>query len=147
MSDSQMIDTTVELCVPRRAEFVRTARLTASGIAALVAFDIDRIDDLRITVNEMCSTLMELGRDEVRLSFTIIEGGITVIGTTTPAAQGELNEERFGFTEQIVDVLADEHEFRISDDEVRYVATLLAQSSEPSADGGHVDGGGGVGEG
>ena len=65
----------VELCIPADPAFVRIARLTASGVAALIPFDVERIDDLRITVDEICSTLVEVGRGTIRLAFVVDGSG------------------------------------------------------------------------
>ena len=120
----------VELCIPADPAFVRIARLTASGVAALIPFDVERIDDLRITVDEICSTLVEVGRGTIRLAFVVDGSSITVHAKIPLDTAGEIDADRFGFTEQIIDVLADSHEFIRTDSDATFRATLEAGTQE-----------------
>ena len=49
----------VSLKFPASFEYIRLARLVASGLAAQVNFNLDDIEDLRIAVDELCSALVE----------------------------------------------------------------------------------------
>jgi len=120
----------VELSIPTDPAFVRIVRLTASGVAALIPFDVDRIDDLRITVDEICSTMIEVGRDVVRIVFTVDDTSITVDAASALGSPDDLDEQRFDFTRQIIDVLADSHEFSRSDHEATFRATLAVGMEE-----------------
>src|SRR3954452_19281640 len=72
---------TVRLTIPAALEFVRIARLTASGVASRVGFDVDEIEDLRVAVDELSSILVEApGANQLELSFTPAEDGITIEG-------------------------------------------------------------------
>jgi len=120
----------VELCIPTDPAYVRIARLTASGVAAMIPFDVERIDDLRITVDEICSTLIELGQGMIHLMFVLDGSTITVNARTTVDGAGEIDTDRFSFTEQIIDVLADSHEFTRTDTDATFQATLEAGTQE-----------------
>lgn len=48
----------IELILPFKAEFVSVARLTASGIASRVGFDIDTIEDIKVSVAEVCNRII-----------------------------------------------------------------------------------------
>lgn len=61
----------VELTVPFKAEYVSIARLTASGIANRVGFDIETIEDIKVSVAEVCNKLINTG-SKVSGSFKII---------------------------------------------------------------------------
>lgn len=54
----------IELSLPFKAEFVSVARLTASGIANRMGFDIETIEDIKVAVAEVCNKLVNAGGDE-----------------------------------------------------------------------------------
>lgn len=51
----------IELSLPFKAEYVSVARLTASGIAARVGFDIETIEDIKVALAEVCNKLVSNG--------------------------------------------------------------------------------------
>lgn len=57
----------VSLKFPASFEYIRLARLVASGLAAQVNFTLDDIEDLRIAVDELCSALVEAAADRASL--------------------------------------------------------------------------------
>lgn len=54
-------DLKIELSLPFKAEYVSVARLTASGIAARVGFDIETIEDIKVALAEVCNKLVSNG--------------------------------------------------------------------------------------
>ena len=51
---------TVELAIPMRAEYVSIARLTAAGVANRVGFDIDAIEDIKVSLSEVCNRIINM---------------------------------------------------------------------------------------
>lgn len=51
----------IELILPLKAEFVSVARLTTSGIASRIGFDIDTIEDIKVSVAEVCNRIINAG--------------------------------------------------------------------------------------
>ena len=51
----------IELILPFKAEFVSVARLTTSGIASRIGFDIDTIEDIKVSVAEVCNRIINIG--------------------------------------------------------------------------------------
>jgi serine/threonine-protein kinase RsbW len=51
----------ISLTLPGIPEFVSVARLTLSGIANRMGFDIDAIEDLKVAVSEACTNAMKHG--------------------------------------------------------------------------------------
>lgn len=51
----------ITVTVPGRPEFVRVLRIVVASAAARLDFTLDRIDDLRIAVDEACAQLLALG--------------------------------------------------------------------------------------
>jgi len=64
----------ISLRFPASLEYIRLARLVASGLAAQMNFALDDIEDLRIAVDELCSALVEAAANRtstVTVSFRI----------------------------------------------------------------------------
>lgn len=103
----------VRLVVPAGPEFVRLARVTATGLASRMGFSYDEIEDLRLAVDELCHAVIgPSGRvGIVSLRYVIADGGLSVEGTGhfdpggPPLALSEL-------AHQILSALTDEHDVR-----------------------------------
>ena len=106
----------VRLVVPAGPEFVRLARVTATGLASRLGFSYDEIEDLRLAVDELCHAVIgPSGRmGIVSLRYVIEEGGLCVEGHGhfdpggPPVALSDL-------AHQILSALADEHDVRDED--------------------------------
>jgi len=64
----------ISLRFPASLEYIRLARLLASGLAAQMNFTLDDIEDLRIAVDELCSAFVEAAADRtctVTVAFRI----------------------------------------------------------------------------
>lgn len=51
----------IEITLPFKAEYVSVARLTVSGIANRMGFDIETIEDIKVAVAEVCNKLVAIG--------------------------------------------------------------------------------------
>jgi serine/threonine-protein kinase RsbW len=51
----------VRLSVPASSEYARVVRLTASGVASRLGFDVNEIEDLRIAVDELANAVIAAG--------------------------------------------------------------------------------------
>ncbi|HHW30330.1 MAG TPA: anti-sigma regulatory factor [Clostridiaceae bacterium] len=72
----------IELVMPFKADFVSVSRLTASGIASRVGFDIDSIEDIKVTVSEVCSKIVEKGSvtaKHYKIIFRISEEELRIV--------------------------------------------------------------------
>ena len=82
----------VSLKFPASFEYIRLARLVASGLAAQVNFNLDDIEDLRIAVDELCSALVEAAADRtstVTVTFRVDDQQIQMeADVPTVAANG-----------------------------------------------------------
>lgn len=61
----------VDLTVPATSEHLRILRLVSASLAASIGLDVDRLDDLRIAVDELCSLLIEHAPPGARLQLTL----------------------------------------------------------------------------
>lgn len=74
----------ISLVLPYKADYVSVARLTASGICSRIGFDIETIEDIKVSVSEVCSRiinaaaglsggfeiLFEISEKDLMISFT-----------------------------------------------------------------------------
>ena len=119
----------VELSLPADSRYMRLARLVASGLATTCGLPLEEVEDLRITVDEMCATLIELGDGEpVRLAFDLRSDALVVHGSTVAAPDSEVDEARLDLSRQILGVVADGHEIRRVDDVVEFTARKEVRS-------------------
>lgn len=99
----------VRLSVPCSLEYVRLIRLTASSLANRLGFDLDEIDDLRVAVDELASTLVDAGGDGLlEVSFHVGPDAIEIEGRTTSRTLPVLDE----LTVQILAAVVDNYEVR-----------------------------------
>jgi serine/threonine-protein kinase RsbW len=113
------VSETVRLTIPAALEFVRIARLTASGVASRVGFDVDEIEDIRVAVDELSSILVDVAGDgQLELAFTPAAGGIEIEGRThTDADEVEGVDE---LTRQILAAVVDEYEVEAKSGEASF---------------------------
>lgn len=72
----------IELILPFKAEFVSIARLTASGVANRVGFDIETIEDIKVAISEVCSKFVKVGSkftENYRIIFRISSDSLDVV--------------------------------------------------------------------
>ena len=101
----------VRLTVPATPEYLRLARVTATGLASRLGFTYDQVEDLRLAIDELCFALIgskgKLGT--VSLHYAVASDGLEVVGTgefEDDIADGpHLND----FSQQILRALVDEY--------------------------------------
>lgn len=71
---------TISMLIPLKAEYVSIARLTASGIASRMGFDIDTIDDIKVALSEIFSKFIEkkTGAERINVDFQCLDDGISI---------------------------------------------------------------------
>lgn len=107
----------VRLVAPASPEFVRLARVTASGLASRLGFSYDEIEDLRLAVDELCFAVIGPGGRPGAFSVRyLVRGrGLEVEGTGhfdpggPPVGLSQLSD-------QILTALVDRHEVRADPD-------------------------------
>ncbi|MGH9101915.1 MAG: hypothetical protein ACRDYD_02875, partial [Acidimicrobiales bacterium] len=112
-SDLQAED--VHLSLPARSEYVRLARVTASGLASRLGFSWDEVEDLRLAVDELCFALM--GADPapglLELRYRMSGASLEVEGRFASAGGSPALAPRLSpLADQILSALVDEHELR-----------------------------------
>jgi serine/threonine-protein kinase RsbW len=108
----------VRLTVPASLEYVRIIRLTASGVASRLGFDVDEIENLRVAVDELASLVLEAAHGDLEMSFVEDHGALRIEGhaPVTPGADVAIED----LTAQILKAVTDDYELRVVDGHVRF---------------------------
>ena len=78
MIDS-MQNRTVELSVPAHRDMMLVLRLTTAGVVARAGLGVDRINDVKMAVEEACALIIETARaDMLRLTFATDADALTI---------------------------------------------------------------------
>jgi hypothetical protein len=123
----------LELRIPPDPALIRVVRLATSGLASMLSFDLDGIEDLKIAVDEVCSALIEVsdGGPIHLVLGRISPWGLWVDGTTSTSTGARADAERVVLSERILDVIVDRHEFSVADGSARFRVLRLADPNAP----------------
>lgn len=123
-------DGRIELSVPADSRYMRLARLMASGVASTCGLPLEEVEDFRIAVDELCSTLIEMGDGHpIRLSFELGRDSLVVRASTRASTDGAIDDERMSLSDQILDVVTDGHTLDHVDGNVELVARKHMRAS------------------
>lgn len=99
---------TMTIFIPADVQFFRPVRLAVGGLGTLVGFDIDTMEDIRIGVDELCGAAFEAGDgSNIEVTITVEPGAMIHIACTSPLGAGEVDPDRFIFSERILSVVSD----------------------------------------
>jgi len=105
----------VRLALPATPEFLRLARVTATGLASRLGFTYDEVEDLRLAIDELCFTLIGTrGRPGLlKLRYVLTGAALDVEGV------GHFDDDHEGLepkvsdlSRQILSALVEHHEVR-----------------------------------
>ena len=107
----------VRLTVPAMPEFLRLARVTATGLASRLGFTFDEVEDLRLAIDELCFALMGTrGRPgTIRLRYLVTDEALEVEGVGEFRGEGP-EPTLSDLSRQILTALVDEHDVRRGSD-------------------------------
>lgn len=113
MSDSGPV--MVRLDLPADATLIRLARLVVSGVASTVGMLLEEVESCRAAIDELSSTLLEVGDDDAVLHLTISTDGRCLIATgeisRNPAR--EVDDVRSELSRMILSSVVDNHELEL----------------------------------
>lgn len=113
---------TVRLVVPAALEYVRLVRLTSSGVASRLGFDIEEIEDLRVAVDELVSVVIEAADQSgaLELRFEVQDGFLRIEGSAPigPDASGQTLVD--DLSSQILAAVVDKWDMDTSNGAVRF---------------------------
>jgi serine/threonine-protein kinase RsbW len=99
----------VEVTVPLRTDFIATLRTVAASLGADAGFSIDEIDDLRLAISEIVSSMIDSTsstQDRVVAAFEVGAAGVAVAITTE---RGEIDIELDDLASSILESVVDEY--------------------------------------
>jgi hypothetical protein len=111
----------VELSLAADAQMLFLARMTGAAVASRAEFDFERVEDLRLAIDELCVRLMGAGAGPARISLLFHwdeDGTMEVVGSRVPEdhPSGNGHDPQPGGTlasyelsERILDALVDSH--------------------------------------
>lgn len=120
----------VEISVPFHTRYFATMRTLAAALGADAGFSVDEIDDLRLAISEVVSSLSELhesgggsGVDRIEASFEVGGDRIAVsISTSEGVGELVLDDLATGILESVVD------EHQVQGSSVRLVKRAAEQT-------------------
>ena len=109
--DSEDSDNIVRLTVPAALEYVRIIRLTGSGVASRLAFDVEEIENLRVAIDELASMAIEAA-DGGSLEIVFESGAneLRIEGCAPARVGAEVGID--ALTGQILKAVIDDYELR-----------------------------------
>ncbi len=116
-----MTGETIRLTVPAALEYVRIVRLTASGVASRLGFDVEEIEDLRVAVDELASLVVESADGgDLSVQFAVQDNALRIEGEAVLAAGRADNARVDDLTAQILAAVVDEWDLSTTDGSVRF---------------------------
>jgi serine/threonine-protein kinase RsbW len=112
----------VKLTLPSTPDFLRLARVTASGLASRMGFTVDEVEDLRLAIDELCFALTGSPppNGTVELHYRLEGAAISVEGVGHFDTGASLPLTLTDLSERILNALVDEHELRADDGGPRF---------------------------
>src|SRR5665213_4638368 len=93
-SNDEATDEAVKLSVPAALEYVRIVRLTGSGVASRLGFDIEEIEDLRVALDELASIAIEAAdAGELEITFFTTDTELRITGRARIADGVDVGDE------------------------------------------------------
>ncbi len=122
---------TISMLIPLKAEYVSIARLTASGIASRMGFDIDTIEDIKVALSEILGKFIEKrsGAERVNVDFQCLDDGISIkFKISDLSISGLFDNETDKFALAIISSLMDEVEIEKQGDNVITMVKKLGKA-------------------
>ncbi len=112
MATQQLREEAVRLSVPAALEYVRIVRLTGSGVASRLGFDIEEIENLRVALDELASMVIDAASGgELEMTFSTTDTELQVSGRAPITAGVEVAVE--SLTAQILKAVIDDYDLRV----------------------------------
>jgi len=123
---------TVELILPFKPEYVSTARLVASSLSNRVGFDIEVIEDIKVSISEVCSKIVNIGSDvsdTYKIIFNISLKELNVIFCCEDTSlKCIFDKERDRLAVDIINALMDDVELCTSNNYILSMSKVLEEN-------------------
>ena len=122
----------IELTLPADPNLMLVTRLTAAGVIAKAGITVDRMDELKMAVEEACGCMIDQPDAPARIALRFAcDGGhldIRVLALDDEAHAGTLTEDELEVMRCILDALVDEVAFDVRDGRIASVCMKAALS-------------------
>src|SRR5215471_9598837 len=117
LRDAQDGENVVRLSVPAALEYVRIIRLTGSGVASRLGFDVEEIENLRVAIDELASMAIEAADGGMLdITFQSSENELRIEGCAPAKSGAEVGID--ALTGQILKAVIDDYELRTDSGQV-----------------------------
>jgi serine/threonine-protein kinase RsbW len=114
MKTAEAREDVIRLSVPAALEYVRIVRLTGSGVASRIGFDVEEIENLRVALDELASLAIDIADGgELEMTFCTTDTELRIVGKA-PIAEG-VEAVVEPLTAQILKAVIDDYELRSDD--------------------------------
>jgi hypothetical protein len=104
----------VRLEVPADSRYVIVTRLAMGAVGPVAGLDEAGVDDLRLAVDELCSSLVEAsGHGQLEVRCEVGTGGIDVTGRAPADSVANVDLQRLHLSERILDAVCESHSLRV----------------------------------
>lgn len=108
------VGTAFQVSLPPDPRLLRVLRLVASAMASLGEFDLAAVEEVRVAVDELGTTLIGAsGGAPIEISFELTDTALCIDGHT--ALDGDAELEVDPLTDRILGVVATSHEWNSAD--------------------------------
>jgi hypothetical protein len=119
LRDTQDGENVVRLSVPAALEYVRIIRLTGSGVASRLGFDVEEIENLRVAIDELASMAIEASDGGMLdITFRSGENELRIEGRAPAPSGAEVGID--ALTGQILKAVIDDYELRTDSGNVSF---------------------------
>ena len=102
----------IKIHLPQKADYLGFIRLSVSGLASKIGFDIYTIEDIKVAVSEVCSRIISMNPDacsDYDIAFQLFESGLKAVFSTDNCPGRDIFEGESGaFAKAIICSLMDE---------------------------------------
>jgi serine/threonine-protein kinase RsbW len=102
--------TLVEVSVPLRTDYIATLRTVAASMGADAGFSVDEIDDLRLAISEIVSSLIDASASNGDRIVATFDAGASRVSVAITTRRGELQIELDDLATSILHSVVDEYE-------------------------------------
>ena len=118
---------TIQLTLPAQAEMMLVLRLTTAGAVARAGLGIDRLDDVKLAVEEACACLIEspIPPEALSLCFRKEEGGLCICACAAGSKIPCPDEDELNVARCVLESLVDRAEFHVQDGMLHAICLYL----------------------
>ena len=118
----------VELALPARKNMMLVLRLTTAGVVARAGLTVDRMDDVKLAVEEACGCLISEagGPERLRLRFTESDGALRISIRGEGGSPAPIREDEREVVRCILESMVDGAELSTDGDAVSGVELRIA---------------------